>query len=152
MMAGVDGLTALRQWRSGDLSTPVVILTAMSGSENAIAGLEGGADDYLAKPFSLQELILRLNNVMKSSPPVSMPAMPRDVRFVDGEFFIRQKLLTLSAVEKDLLAALTSPVGGFVAAAPMTAKRLREKLSAALPGIDILTIRGKGYKLIEISD
>ncbi|MCL2017372.1 MAG: response regulator transcription factor [Alphaproteobacteria bacterium] len=151
MMTGVDGLTALRQWRSSNMTAPVIMLTALSGSENAIAGLEGGADDYLAKPFSLKELILRLNNAMKISVQVPVPVMPKGLKIVDGEFFVGQKLLALSTVEKKLLSALTLPTGSIVAAAPMTAKRLREKLSAALPCIDILTIRGKGYKLVPVA-
>ena len=149
MMTGIDGLTALRQWRSGKLSTPVIMLTALGGPENAIGGLEGGADDYLSKPFSLKELILRLNNIMKNAP-IPAPETPVGLRLIDGEFFIGRKLFTLSVAEKELLQALVSPVWSIAQSAPMTAKRLREKLSAVLPVIDILTIRGKGYKIVSV--
>ena len=56
MMTGMDGLTFLKNMRAGGDATPVIMLTAMTGPENAIAGLSGGADDYLAKPFQLREL------------------------------------------------------------------------------------------------
>ena len=149
MMVGVDGLTALLGWRAAGLATPVVMLTALSGAENAISGLESGADDYLAKPFSLKELILRLNNVMrKAGAPTKAPDMPEGLRLVDGEFFIGKKLLALSVAERELLAALTSPVGNVASAAPMTAKRLREKIGANLKNIDIISVRGKGYRMV----
>ena len=59
MMVGMDGLTFLKKMRASGNQTPIIMLTALSGSENAIAGLSGGADDYLAKPFH-KELVLRL--------------------------------------------------------------------------------------------
>ena len=64
MMTGMDGLTFLQQLRTSGDTTPVIMLTAMSGADNAIAGLSNGANDYLAKPFQARELILRLNNII----------------------------------------------------------------------------------------
>ena len=61
MMTGMDGLTFLQQLRHSGNTTPTIMLTAMTGADNAIAGLSGGANDYLAKPFQLRELILRIN-------------------------------------------------------------------------------------------
>jgi len=147
MMPGTDGLTALRHWRARGIAMPVIMLTAMGGAENSIAGLSGGADDYLAKPFALKELVLRLKNIMDRAPS-PLPALPSGLKFENGEFFVNTQPLSLSAAEKELLAALVAPVGTHVVAAPMVAKRLREKLLAPLPGLDIITVRGKGYKLI----
>ena len=173
MMGGADGLTALSAWRAAGLDVPVIMLTAMSGTENSIAGLSGGADDYLAKPFQLRELVLRLNNIMQRRPPAAIPALPDGLAYTDGEFFIShlkapaadqssfakatadrrpttndQRLLSLSVAEKNFLLELTNPVGNIVPGAPMIAKRLRAKLNAALPDTDIVTVRGKGYKLV----
>ncbi|MDO4423760.1 MAG: response regulator, partial [Pseudomonadota bacterium] len=61
MMTGMDGLSFLKQLRASGNQTPTIMLTAMTGPENAIDGLSGGANDYLAKPFQIRELILRLN-------------------------------------------------------------------------------------------
>ena len=159
MMSGMDGLGFLKKLRESGDRTPVIMLTALSGAENAIAGLSVGADDYLAKPFQLQELILRLQNMLRSPARGAsrISALPPGLAFSDNEFYIRNQepgargqvmLLGLSAAEKELLKSLVSPVGNVAAAAPMVAKRLREKLGAALPGVDLITIRGKGYKLV----
>jgi two-component system phosphate regulon response regulator OmpR len=144
MMTGTDGLTFMRRLRKGGDWTPVLMLTAMNGSENTIAGLEGGADDYLAKPFQLKELALRVRNMLKKSARQE-PKTPAGLRFADGEFFIGKKLFALSEPEKAALREMLA--GGTVQMAPMTAKRLRDKVLANLENVDIITVRGKGYKL-----
>ena len=150
MMTGMDGLTFLGDLRAGGDTTPVIMLTAMTGPENAIAGLSGGANDYLTKPFQLRELILRLNNIIK--PKSESLKMPRGLVFADDEFFIKTsgtpKLFALSGEEKKLLLHLTAPVGNIVPASPMVAKRLRAKLNGVLSNLDIITVRGQGYKII----
>lgn len=155
MMPGQDGLSFLKQIRSKGNKTPVIMLTALSGSDNAINGLSGGADDYLGKPFQFQELILRLNNIMnRSISDKHQNTLPTGLLFVDDEFFVdlatskTKKLLSLSNEEKKLLQNLTSPVGNIVSATPMVAKRLRNKINSVLSDIDIITVRGMGYKMI----
>ncbi len=154
MMGGMDGLTFLKQIRLNGNYTPVIMLTALSGSENAIDGLSGGANDYMAKPFQLQELILRLNNIIKTDQQKSESGnISCGLIFADGEFFVKSddgqnKLLSLSAEEKKLLHNLINPIGNIVAATPMVAKRLRNKINGVLSDIDIITVRGMGYKII----
>ncbi len=155
MMEGMDGLTFLRGIRDAGDSTPVIMLTAMTGPENAIDGLAGGADDYLAKPFQLRELVLRLNNIIRTRG-VPSPQTPHGLMFIDNEFFVKSdtdapRALMLSGEEKKLLLRLISPVGNIVHAAPMVAKRLRGKLNSVLSNIDIMTIRGRGYKLVNLN-
>lgn len=150
MMDGMDGLSFLKQIRLSGNTTPVIMLTALSGAENAIDGLSGGANDYMAKPFQLQELILRLNNITKDTPKTNNSF---GLIFADGEFFIKSadgqnKLLSLSAEEKKLLQNLTNPVGNIVSATPMVAKRLRNKINSVLSDTDIITVRGMGYKML----
>lgn len=155
MMGGMDGLTFLKCLRDSGNTTPVIMLTALSGAEHAIDGLSWGANDYLAKPFQLKELVLRLQNIIKQTPNTPQN-MPNGLIFADNEFFIKHKndekgrLFALSNEEKRLLHNLTSPMGNIVAAAPMVAKRLRTKINSVLSGLDIITIRGRGYKLIPI--
>jgi DNA-binding response OmpR family regulator len=59
-LPGADGLDVLRQFRGWDRRTPVLILTARDSVPDTVAGLEGGADDYMAKPFSFEELLARV--------------------------------------------------------------------------------------------
>ena len=154
MMDGTDGLTFLKQIRLNGNTTPVIMLTALSGAENAIDGLSGGANDYMAKPFQLQELVLRLNNIIKSSQKTNQDNKNSlGLIFADGEFFIKtddgqNKLLSLSAEEKKLLQNLTDPIGNIVSATPMVAKRLRNKINSVLSNIYILTVRVMGYNMI----
>ncbi len=154
MMTGQDGLSFLKDLRNQGNRTPVIMLTAMTGPENTIDGLSCGADDYLAKPFQLKELVLRLNNIIRKSITINSK-LPEGLIFTEDEFFIKSennsspKLLALSGEEKKLLQNLTNPVGNIAAAAPMVAKRLRNKLNVVLSNIDIITIRGRGYKIIQ---
>ena len=152
MMNGIDGLTFLKNLRNHGDTTPVIMLTAMTGAENTIDGLAGGANDYLAKPFQMRELVLRLNNIIKTTRKTATP-MPDGLTFIDNEFFVSQpnaqpQLLALSGEEKKLLQMLTRPIGNIAPAAPMVAKRLRNKLNLVLSNLDIITIRGQGYKLV----
>ena len=151
MMAGMDGLTFLQDLRAGGNMTPIIMLTAMTGAENAIAGLSGGANDYLTKPFQLRELILRLNNIIKDKETTLK--MPTGLIFADDEFFVnidkQSQLFALSGEEKKLLTRLIAPLGNIVPASPMVAKRLRAKLNSVLSTLDIITIRGQGYKILD---
>lgn len=154
MMTGMDGLTFLQKLRAHGNKTPVIMLTAMTGPENTIDGLAGGANDYLAKPFQMRELVLRLNNIIPQNPTTSSQ-LPLGLSLVDNEFFITQNgtptLLALSGEEKRLLQNLTCPMGNIAPASPMVAKRLRSKLNIVLSDLDIITIRGQGYKLINLN-
>ena len=157
MMPRQDGLSFLKQIRSDGNKTPVIMLTALSGSDNAINGLSGGADDYIAKPFQFQELMLRLNNIInRNITGQHQNTLPTGLIFADNEFFIdsdhdtTKQLLSLSNEEKKLLQKLTTPMGNIVSATPMVAKRLRNKINGVLSDLDIITVRGMGYKMVTI--
>ena len=153
MMTGMDGLTFLQDLRAGGDMTPVLMLTAMTGAENTIAGLSSGANDYLGKPFQLRELVLRLKNMTKNTTDTTLQ-MPHGLIYADNEFFVgdtaeNTSILMLSGEEKKLLQHLTSPIGNIAPASPMVAKRLRMKLNSVLSNLDIITVRGHGYKLLD---
>lgn len=154
MMTGMDGLSYLKKLRNQGNTTPVIMLTAMTGADNTIDGLTYGANDYLAKPFQIRELILRLNNIMSQTTP-NLQKMPKGLNFTDNEFFItnattdKAHILALSGEEKRLLLNLISPVGNIVPAPAMVAKRLRSKLNLVLSHLDIITVRSRGYKLLD---
>ena len=65
MLPGIDGLEVARRLRSGSSGVPILMLTAREGLDDRIEGLDSGADDYLAKPFALQELLARLRALLR---------------------------------------------------------------------------------------
>ena len=67
MIPGIDGLSLVKKIRNDGNNTPVIFLSAMNELENRLEGFEVGGDDYLAKPFSLEELVSRLNAISKRS-------------------------------------------------------------------------------------
>lgn len=109
MMPGEDGVSLCGYIRQ-EIGTPVILLTAMAEEEDRINGLEGGADDYLAKPFNPRELIARIRSVLHRSQSYSPPALTK-VKFGDWTLDLVQGELsrsdgvveTLSSGELDLL-------------------------------------------------
>lgn len=69
MMPFIDGMTALREMRGRKINTPVIMLTARGEEYDKLAGLEGGADDYVVKPFSPRELVARIKAVLARTKP-----------------------------------------------------------------------------------
>ena len=69
MLPGIDGLGVCRRWRESGVWSPVLMLTARDAVEDRVAGLDAGADDYLAKPFSFAELLARLRALARRGAP-----------------------------------------------------------------------------------
>lgn len=171
VLPGLDGLEILREIRKSRPALPVIILTARGDESDRVQGLKLGADDYVVKPFSVKELIARVEAVLRRSPErptdvleVEFPGgradlARREVRFSDGE---RKEL---SEREAELLRYLAcnagraisreeiltrvwriSAMGAETRTIDMHVVRLREKLrdDSAEPQI-LLTVRGKGY-------
>ena len=168
MMPGLDGLAVLREVRKAGHRTPVIMLTARGDEADRVVGLELGADDYVAKPFSPRELLARLRAVVRRASPeavaeklaaggISVDVGAREV-WVDG------KPIELTALEIDLLIALLRRAGrvvprsalmelagrGDVAvndrAVDVHISRLRKKLGDEAAS-RIRTVRGVGYVL-----
>jgi DNA-binding response OmpR family regulator len=101
MLPGIDGLEVFRRLR-GRMSAPVILLTALGSEDDRIAGLEAGADDYLAKPFSPRELVLRVQSVLRRSIGEFTPESPLEY----GEFRLdpSARLATRAGVELSLTA------------------------------------------------
>ncbi|MDE1918172.1 MAG: response regulator transcription factor [Sphingomonadales bacterium] len=75
LVEGMDGLRALKALRGIGVRTPAIFLTAMTGVEDRVEGLEAGADDYLAKPFSERELLARLQALSRRAPNAEAPSV-----------------------------------------------------------------------------
>jgi DNA-binding response OmpR family regulator len=114
MLPGLDGLEVCRRLRART-DVPVVMLTALGDEADRVLGLEVGADDYVTKPFSPRELVLRVNSVLRrSGPPGDLPS-EGPLTLVDGDLHIDVVAhratragaeLALTAREFDLLAFL----------------------------------------------
>lgn len=115
MMPEMDGIRFLHLWQR-ERATPVILLTAQSGDQNAVLGLELGADDYLTKPFSLRELTARMRAVLRRTGQVPPAAerilaagvvLDRSMRLVQ----VGEQRVDLTPSEFDLLSALMAQPG-----------------------------------------
>jgi two-component system alkaline phosphatase synthesis response regulator PhoP len=89
MLPELDGFSICQRWRQQGVDTPVLFLTAKGAAEDRIRGLEVGGDDYLAKPFQLRELLLRVAAILKRRARQGPPAIHESVRFGDNEVDFR---------------------------------------------------------------
>jgi two-component system OmpR family response regulator len=85
LMPGLDGLSVLRQLRRHGVDVPVLFLTARDSTEDRITGLTLGADDYVTKPFSLEEVIARIRAILRRTRQPSGTALPTRLEFADIE-------------------------------------------------------------------
>jgi DNA-binding response OmpR family regulator len=65
MLPGKDGLSICQHWREQNVHTPIIMLTALSATDDKVHGLDAGADDYLAKPFAFEELLARIHAILR---------------------------------------------------------------------------------------
>ncbi|MEE2526430.1 response regulator transcription factor [Hyphobacterium sp. HN65] len=166
MMPGMDGFELTGKVRE-NRETPILLLTARGEAEDRIRGLSLGADDYLSKPFEPEELVLRINNILRRARPAGTEH--KKVRFGRFQFDISNGSLIengapvrLTGGEETLLKALAREVGQTVSrydlceltgggerAVDVQMTRLRRKLEAdPRQPVHLQTIRGEGYKLI----
>ncbi|WP_029146451.1 response regulator transcription factor [Microbacterium luticocti] len=169
MLPGIDGAEVCRRIRADD-DVPVILLTALGGTDDRIGGLEAGADDYITKPFSPRELVLRVQSVLRRSLADYAPEAP----FTLGPFHLHPSArivekhgmpLPLSAREFDLfafllkhpqraftrdelLAAVWGWEFGDLSTVTVTMRRLREKVEDDPTDPQVLrTVWGVGYRL-----
>lgn len=123
LMPGEKGVDLARSLRDRGMTVPIMMLTALSETEDRIAGLEAGADDYLAKPFEPRELVLRIEAILRrySTRPETDEVTPdaaSEVAFGDFRFDMDKMVLQrgedhiyLTTAEQDLLVALARRTG-----------------------------------------
>lgn len=102
MMPFVDGMTCLREMRTRKIETPVIMLTARGEEYDKLAGLEGGADDYIVKPFSPRELVARVKAVLART-------LPKDQR-ESGESYVFGDLVIDTASHSVKIAGEEAPL------------------------------------------
>ncbi len=174
MLPGRDGYAVFRELRrdSRTAEIPVIMLTARAQTEDRIQGLEAGADDYLTKPFSPKELMLRVQAILKraEAPPGSVDFTHGPFRFdkTSLKFYLDNELAELTSTEFKLLLFLCErsgkpparndllrTIGGYSDSAHSRTldthmKRLRQKLGAH--GSWIETVRGIGYRVVQAEE
>lgn len=160
----VDGLTVLKRWRALGRTMPVLILTARGDWHEKVAGIDAGADDYLTKPFHMEELLARIRALIRravgqASAEIACGPLVLDTR--SGRVSVDGQALSLTSHEFRVLAYLIHHAGEIVSRTELTehiyaqdydrdsntievfVARLRKKLP---PGL-IETVRGLGYRL-----
>ena len=167
---GEDGLHLLQRVRSAGIGTPVLILTARSSIGDRIAGLNAGGDDYLSKPFDLDELEARVRALARRARGFEEKNLSCGNLRMEPEssvFYIDGEPLVLTPRERSMLQALIAKPGHVVTkerlfrivfsdeelvhveAIEVVAHRLRKKLAGT--GAELMTLRGLGYLLRDAS-
>ncbi|MGQ9926836.1 MAG: response regulator transcription factor [Chloroflexaceae bacterium] len=117
MMPEMDGLEACTKVREFS-QVPILMLTARTQSEDVITGLDRGADDYLAKPFNMEELSARIRALLRRVPPANRPLTAGEGQIsIDQqkrEVWVRGQLVDLTPIEYKLLIVLAEKVGEVV--------------------------------------
>lgn len=166
MLPEISGLEILETVRQRGITTPIIMLSALSETEDKVKALEAGADDYLAKPFKTTELIARIRAVTRR-PPLQVAEV---LRFGDLEYDLKNRALngiTLTSKEADLFEPLIRNPGKVQHKEQLLAHAwgneavssdnyvevymsyLRKKLELLKSKTSIKTVRNLGYKLIE---
>lgn len=169
MLPQLDGLSLLKSMRAAGLKTPVLLLTAMSAVDERVRGLRAGADDYLVKPFSLQELLARVEALLRrpqeqveatvlSCGELSMDLVRHTARRGDRaltltprefqilEFFLRRKnrVVTRTMLLEGVWDYHFDPQTNVV---DVHVSKLRKQVDLAGENSLLKTIRGSGYML-----
>jgi two-component system response regulator PhoP len=163
-----SGIDAIRAWRKAGRAFPILILTARDGWQEKVAGLDAGADDYVTKPFRFEEVLARVQALLRRSGGWSQPlircgAVELDTRA--QEVRVGGQAVELTAFEYRLLEYLMLRAGQVVSKSELTEKlyeqdferdsntievfigRLRRKLDPDNRHQPIETLRGRGYRI-----
>ncbi len=168
-LPGVDGMTILERWRESGRTMPVLILTARDRWSDKVAGIDAGADDYLAKPFRVEELLARLRALIRRSGGLASPVIeigPISIDTRSSRVTLDGSPVKLTGQEYRLLAYLAHNLGKVLSRTDLTEHlydqdfdldsntievfvgRLRRKLGAEA----IETVRGLGYRMVRPED
>ncbi|RDJ99720.1 response regulator [Paraburkholderia lacunae] len=164
-----DGLALLREWRSAGFNEPVLILSARDAVEDRISGLDVGADDYLAKPFSVEELLARLRSLLRRQSAVKETVLQHQgvkLDLLSRTVHLNGQPVDVTSREFALLEIFLQNPGRILPRTLISEKiweshydvdtnlldvymsRLRAKFEVPLGKALFKTVRGVGYQLI----
>ncbi len=161
----IDGLSVLRRWRSAGRTLPVLILTARDQWHEKVAGIDAGADDYLAKPFHTEELLARLRALVRRSQGLASPLLhcgPVSLDTRSGRVSADGHTVALTSHEFRLLSYLMHRIDRVVSRTELTEHLYAQdhdrdsntievfvgRLRRKLPALKLETVRGLGYRLV----
>ena len=162
-----DGMSLIRRWRGNGINFPILILTAREAWEDKVRGLEAGADDYVTKPFQLEEVAARINALVRRASGLAsaqIQAPPYQLDLSRKELMVEESPVRLTAFEYQILEFLMRRAGEVVSKETLMFQlyadaelrethtidvlmgRLRRKMQ--VEGVDepITTVRGQGYR------
>jgi two-component system, OmpR family, response regulator len=175
MLPGEDGLSICRRLRNSDAGVPILMLTAKSDPVDRVVGLEVGADDYVTKPFDPRELLARVRALLRRARHQPEPERSRRYAFEGLIIDLDTRSLAtgsgepipVTSAEFELLACLVvrprrvltrdqlldwtrgRDADPFDRTIDMTMSRLRKKIEAAVPGLNLITtVRNNGYLFV----
>jgi two-component system, OmpR family, response regulator len=172
MLPGIDGLETCRRLRQSGIWTPVLMLTARDAVDDRVMGLDAGADDYLTKPFSFDELLARLRALTRRAPverPVTVEVGELRLDPAAHRAWRGDTELELSAKEFAMLELLMRRPGSVLTRTQLLEgawdmsyerrsnivdvyiRHLREKIDRPFGSETIETVRGVGYRLRELA-
>ncbi len=162
----MDGIKILQQWRNNDRNMPVLILTARDTWREKVVGLRAGADDYLSKPFEVEEVLARVEALIRRASGHATPLLtcgPVTLDTTTNRVTCNNETVELTALELGMLSYMMHHRGEVISKTELTehiydqdfdrdsnvievlVNRLRNKLGAGI----IKTHRGLGYQLVE---
>jgi len=169
----IDGISVIRKLREKDIDFPILVLTARDSWQDKVAGLDAGADDYLTKPFQPQELLARLNALIRRSVGQASPLIkngPLTINTKSLQVEVDNQAIKLSSSEYKLLEYMMLHLDEVTSKAVLTEhiydqdfdldsnvievfiRRLRKKLDPSNEYDFIETLRGHGYKLKRLNN
>ncbi|WP_333608510.1 response regulator transcription factor [Arsukibacterium sp.] len=163
----LDGLSVIRKARAQDLKTPIIILTARGSWQEKVEGLDAGADDYLTKPFHVEELLARCNALIRRAagqPDPTLSAGPVSLNSRTQQVWVNEQEVSLTAYEYKVLEYFMMNPNKVISKTELTEHiydqdfdldsnvievfvlRLRKKLDPEGDIKPIETLRGRGYR------
>ncbi|NKB34271.1 MAG: response regulator [Pseudomonadales bacterium] len=163
----IDGISLIKEIRSAGKEFPVLILTARGDWQDKVSGLDAGADDYVVKPFQMEEIIARLNALLRRAAGFSKPKLefgPLTLDITAKRLTVNEKSVDLTAYEYKMLEYLMLHPGQVISKSELTehlyaqdydrdsnvlevfVRRLRQKLDPEQTLKPIETVRGQGYR------
>ncbi|MEJ5286953.1 MAG: Two-component transcriptional response regulator, LuxR family [Candidatus Kapaibacterium sp.] len=174
MLPGIDGFTIVRELRNAGISVPIMMLTARGATEDRVLGLDLGADDYLPKPFSFEELTARLRSILRRSGPEKSTKLQcgdlildtvthfayrggKEIELTTKEYALleylmrnKNRIVSRSSILQHVWKHSFDPESNII---DVYIKRLREKIETDPNAPQLIqSIRGVGYRIREVEE